>query len=99
MVGGSGRRLIALSPTVYGRRRCGKRNRGYKHTHSTYQSRGVLDKDGGRLPAGLAEAVPAGGPVPGRARAQPKSSGAYDDARLGELWFRDKDPETKRQYV
>ena len=54
------------------------------------------------LPAyGPAEAPPIGGPAtfPGHAGGMTNFSGAETDARLVELWLRDKAPETRRQYV
>lgn len=47
------------------------------------------------------EMVAPGGPAtaPGWARVAPNFSGAETDARLIELWLRDKAPETRRQYA
>ena len=51
--------------------------------------------------AGLAEVVPAGGPVPtpGWTGAMPNFSGAETDTRLIELWLSDKSAETTKAYA
>jgi len=58
-------------------------------------------RDGARSLARLAEVVPLGRPAltPGWTSVAPNFSGAETDARLIELWLKDKAPETKRQYA